>query len=168
MKGHGTENPRARSVSAAYPLTPLPSSRSSPNAPKIESDSGQEMPRPHDRSNRSTSAHSPIRRGRPRPRQVPPYLPLPSDIPANPDSPVSEQTAGLIHEFIHPHHHSQENLSEAEEELDATGGDAPVIAKELEEMRSRVWWRRPSALWYVLCIPALAPLQFATVYHLAR
>jgi hypothetical protein len=41
-------------------------------------------------------------------------------------------------------------LLEGEEEFDAAVGDALVIEKELAEMRSRVWWRRPSALWYAL------------------
>lgn len=69
----------------------------------------------------------------------------------NPDSPVNEQAAERIHEFFHPHyHHSRENLLKAEEELDDAGGDAPIIVKELEGMRSRAWRRQPSALWYVL------------------
>ena len=77
-------------------------------------------------------------------------IPQPYDVSTNPESPVSGQAAGLIHEFIHPHHHSREDLLSAEEELDEAGDDAPAIAKELEEMQSRVWWRRPSALWYAL------------------
>lgn len=99
---------------------------------------------PNNRSSlRSTSAHSSVRRGRSRSRQAS-YVPLPSDVPINPDSPVSEQAASLLHEFAHPHHHSRENLLEAEGDV---GGDVPIITEELEEMRSRVWWKRPSALW---------------------
>ena len=154
--GHGNERPRAilRSVSAAYPLIPISSSRDSLNSRELDRGNSQEMSRlPNDRS---TSARSPIRGGS-RPRQAP-YLPLPSDVPNNPDSPVSEQAAELIHEFIHPHPHpSQENLLEAEEELDDAGGDAPVIAKELEEMRGRAWWKRPSALWCAFSTPAPPP-----------
>ncbi|KAF9647561.1 MFS general substrate transporter [Thelephora ganbajun] len=116
---------------------------------------------PNNRSSRSTSAHSSMRRSRSRPRRVP-YLPLPSDIPINPDSPVSEQAAELIHEFVHPHHHSGENLLEPEEELDEANGDAPIIAKELEEMRSRAWWRRPSALWFLSLIPFVLAASTAT------
>jgi hypothetical protein len=112
---------------------------------KPDRDSGQEMSRPP--KNRSTgSAHSPVRRSRSHTR---PYLPLPSDVPTNPDSPVSEPAAELLHEFVHPHH-LRENLLGTEEEPDEAGGDALAIAKELEEMQGRVWWRRPSALWYVL------------------
>ena len=138
-------------VLSAYPLTPLSPSRNPPSDTDDDPDRdrGQEM----SRTSRSASANSPTRRVRPRV----PYHPQPSDVNINPDSPVSERAAGLIHEFIHPHHHrnSQENLLAEEEELDEAGGDAPIIAKELEEMRSRVWWRRPSALWYALNTPAL-------------
>jgi hypothetical protein len=131
---------------AAYPLTPTSSSRN-PGG-----DSRQEMsPPPNNRTSGSTSVHSPVRRSNSRQSRAP-YLPQSSDVHINPDSPVSKQAAELIHEFVHPHHHSQENLLEREEELDEAGGDAPIIAKELEEMQSRVWWRRPSALWYTLYI----------------
>jgi hypothetical protein len=152
MQGHGKGRPHVipGSLSAAYPLIPLSSSQNPLNEPG--GDSSQPMSRPpNDRSNRSTSAHSPVRRGHSRPHQAT-YLPLPSDVPTNPDSPVSEQAAELIHEFVHPHdhHHSLENLLEAEDEPDEAGGNTPAIAEELKEMRSRVWWRRPSALWYVL------------------
>lgn len=148
MQGHGTRPyviPRSLSATV-YPLTPIPSSPDDPGG-----DNSQEMSRlRHDRSSGSTSAHSPAKRGRSHTHQAP-CLPLPSDVPADPDSPVSEQAAELIHEFVHPHshHRSRENLFGAEEP-DEAGGNEPVIAKELEEMRSRVWWRRPSALW---CAP---------------
>ena len=144
-------------VLSAYPLTPISPSRNTPsNTGDPDRNGGQEMSRPpNDRTSRSASANSTTRRTRPRV----PYLPQPSDVPINPDSPVSEQAAGLIHEFIHPHHHhSEEDLLAAEEELDETGSDAPIIAKELEEMRSRVWWRRPSALWYALNVSASSQL----------
>ena len=137
-------------VSASYPLTPLSSSRNAlDSGGDLDRDSGQEMSLPPSRS--EVSAHSSVRRSGSRPRRVP-YLPQSSDVHINPDSPVSEQAADLIHEFVHPHHrqHSRENLLETEEELDDTDSDAPIIAKELEEMQSRVWWRRPSALWYAL------------------
>jgi len=157
MTGRASRRPHAapRSVLVAYPLTPITPSHNTPDGrDDPDRDSGQEM------SRSATSARSSARRSPSRPRRVP-YLPLPSDVPTNPDSPVSGQAAELIHEFVHPHHHrSRENLLETEEELD-DGGDAPIIAKELEEMRSRAWWKRPSALWYVLCmlaseIPGLA------------
>ena len=145
-------------VLAAYPPTPIPPSRNTLDGrDDPDEDSSQEMSRPpNDRTSRSASAHSSARRSASRPRRVP-YLPQSSDVHINPDSPVSERAAELIHEFVHPHHHhhSQENLLEAEEELDETGGDAAVIAQELEEMQSRVWWRRPSALWYTLYMPPM-------------
>ena len=139
-------------VSAAYPPTPL-----SPSHNTLDGGGDPDRGSDHEMSllpNRSeVSAHSPVRRSGSRPRRVP-YLPQSTDVHINPDSPVSEQAAGLIHEFVHPHHrhHSQEDLLETEEELDETDGDAPIIAKELEEMQSRVWWRRPSALWYAVSI----------------
>ena len=147
-------------VSSAYPLTPISPSRNTPNdTDDSDRNGGQEMSRPpNDRTSRSTSANSTTRRTRSRV----PYLPQPSDVPINPDSPVSERAAGLIHEFIHPHHHrSEEDLLATEEELDETGSDASIIAKELEEMQSRVWWRRPSALWYVLNTPS--PLRLYAI-----
>ena len=133
-------------MSGAYPLVPIPSSRNDQDR-----DSGDEMTSPpNDGTSRSTPAHSSARHSHhSRPRRVP-YLPQPSDVHTSPDDPVSEQAAELLHEFVHPHHHhnSRDNLFETEEELDDAGDDAAVIAKEREEMRSRVWWRRPSALWY--------------------
>ena len=148
---------------AAYPLAPIiPSRNSLDSRDELDEGSDHEMSRlPIDESSRSTSAHSSVRRGRSYPRQAP-YLPLPSDVSTNPDSAVSEQAAELIHEFVHPHHRhpSRENLLDAEEELgDEVGGNAPVIAKELEEMRARVWWRRPSALWYAFHILTSAYLN---------
>ena len=126
----------ARSTFVAYPLTPISPSRNAANGPNDPGggDSEEMSPPPNNRTIR--------------PRV--PYLPQPSDVPVNPDSPVSEQVAGLIHEFIHPHpHHSRENLLVTEEDPDDAGGDdAPAIARELEEMQTRVWWKRPSALWY--------------------
>lgn len=164
MTGRASMKPHAvsRSVPAAYPLTPIsPSRNTSDGRDDPNGDSDQEMSRPaNNRTSGLTSARSSARRSPSRPRRVP-YLPLPSDVPINPDDPVSEQTAELLHEFVHPHHHHpRENPPETEEELDG-GGDAPIIAKELEEMQSRVWWKRPSAVWYVLCmlatgIPGLA------------
>ena len=145
MPGRVSVSRRPRAIPlGAIPLTPISPSRNSPgDTDDPDIDGGQEM---------SRSPNSTARRNRPRA----PYLPQPSDVPINPDSPVSEQAAELIHGFIHPHHRtdSQETLLAAEEELGDAGGDAPIIAKELEEMRSRVWWRRPSALWYALNTPS--------------
>ena len=149
--------PRRETPGVIYPLSPLSSSRNFVDVlhEPDKGSSGQQMSRrlplpDHGFSNKSASARPFIGHtsaGPSRPQHAP-YLPLPSDIPADPDSPVSEQTAELLHEFVHPHHHrSQENLHEADE-FDEPGGDASVIAKELEEMRSRVWWKRPSAVWY--------------------
>lgn len=138
---------------AAHSLTPTSPFRNTPDGgDDLVRDGDQEMtPSPNNRTGRSTSVHSAVGHSSSRPSRAP-HLPQPSDVDTNPEGPVSKQAAQLIHEFVHPHHHhhSQENLLEAEEELDEAGGDAPVIAKELEEMQSRVWWRRPSALWYAL------------------
>ena len=146
-RGNGKPHPIPRTTSAAYPLIPIPSSRNLLDEP--DGDNGQEMSRPrNDSPSRETSPHSTVKPG----RSHPPYLPLPTDVPTNPDSPISEQVPQLIHESVHPHSNHQwgENLFGAEDEPDEADGDAPVIAKELEEMQSRVWWKRPSALWYAL------------------
>lgn len=148
MPGRAGRRPRAaaRSPPAAYPLTHISSSPDTPTSPLDPDRDGLEMSRLSNNGGRLTSVNPSTRHSRLRV----PYLPQPSDVAANPDSPVSEQAAELIHEFIHPHHHhhSRENLTE--EEPDDAGDDAPTIARELEEMQSRVWWRRPSALWYAL------------------
>lgn len=150
LAGRGKGRPHAipRSPSpAAYPLAPIPSTHNPHDQPGGVS--GQQMSLlPNDRSTRSTPAHSPLKQGRSLPHH-PSYIPLPTDVPTNPDNPVSEQAAELIHEFVHPHHLREDPFGE-EEEPDEPGGNTPVIAEELKEMRSRVWWRRPSALWYAL------------------
>lgn len=86
----------------------------------------------------STSAHSDsTRRAHPRPLHV------------------NDQAAGSTHR-----HHSRESLFGAEQTFDEAGEVTSVIANELKEMQSRVWWRRPSALWYV-CLRTFVrgPLQ---------
>lgn len=139
-------------VLGAYPLLPISPSRNTLDSRdnSYRDNTEQMSAPPHDGTSRSSA-----RRSRSQPRRVT-HLPQPSDVHISPDDPVSGQAAELIHEFIHPHHHhdSQDNLLETEEELDEAGGDAAIIAKELEEMQNRVWWRRPSALWYArFCIP---------------
>jgi len=139
---------------AAHSLTPTSPFRNTPDGGDDPArDSDQEMSSSNNRTGRSTSVHSAVGHSSSRPSRVP-HLLQPSDVDVNPEGPVSKQAAQLIHEFVHPHHHhhSQENLLEAQEELDEAGGDAPVIAKELEEMQSRAWWKRPSALWYALSL----------------
>ena len=156
---------------AAYPPTPSSSFRNIPHGrDDPDRDSGQDMPSPpNNRTRISTSVHSSVKHSGSHSRRVP-YLPQPSDVDINPDSPISPQAAELIHEFVHPHHHhhSRENLLETEDELDDAGGDAPIIAKELEEMQSRVWWKRPSAFWYAPYIlpeyPTLTALFYVGFY----
>ena len=83
-----------------------------------------------------------IRWGRSRPCHVP----LPSDSPANlaGTGSTSGQATGTIHLRRPP-----EDLLDIEGVFDEASGAGPVVAKELEEMRSRIWWRRPSAIWYI-------------------
>jgi hypothetical protein len=153
MPGSGNRRQHAdqHAVLSAYPLTPVSPSRGTPNGHDDPGrNNSQEMSRsPNDGTSRLTSPHSSTRRSRLHTR-----IPLPSDVFIDPGSPVSERAAELIHEFVHPHHHyhSGENLLETDEELDEADDKASIIAREFEEMQSRVWWRRPSALWYAPAI----------------
>lgn len=60
-----------------------------------------------------------------------------------PDGTVSDETADLLHEFVHPSHH-HENLF-----------DEPTVAgdNDLELRLSLPWWKRPSSLWILCTVP---------------
>ena len=144
---HRRQHADPRGILSAYPLTPISPSRDTPDShgDPDRNDSPEMSRSPNHGTSRSTSVHSSTRRSRPHVR-----IPQPSDVLINPDGPVSERAAELIHEFVHPHHHyhSEDNLLETGEAPDEADDNASIIAKEFEEMQSRVWWRRPSALWY--------------------
>lgn len=62
--------------------------------------------------------------------------------PILPEGLVSEQTAELLEDIVHPHHHDQATEDTlAEEEW----SDEDERAK----MKTLPWWKRPTPWWYV-------------------
>jgi hypothetical protein len=90
--------------------------------------------RPH-LSRRATSQHSV------------PYLPNgPADL-ILPSGAVGEESADLLHDFIHPsHHQGEETLVEGDEPEEP---EDEVDARERARMAAKPWWRRPSPWWLV-------------------
>ncbi|CAL1705198.1 unnamed protein product [Somion occarium] len=78
---------------------------------------------------------------------------IPPEAVVFPEGPISESTAEALHEFVHPHHHTDETLvEETIEEHDA------------EEQRKKLpWWRRPSPWWFFALIPFTAIATAATL-----
>ncbi|KAF9444748.1 MFS general substrate transporter [Macrolepiota fuliginosa MF-IS2] len=70
-----------------------------------------------------------------------------------PEGPISEQTAELLQEFVHPHMVedtlADEQSSEEEEEL--------------SKVRSLPWWKRPSPWWLLVALPFTAIAMSATI-----
>ncbi|KAI0831072.1 major facilitator superfamily domain-containing protein [Trametes gibbosa] len=107
----------------------------------------------------------PPSRSHSRPRGVRP--PNPSSIPLLSQGPddlmvpggsVGEETAELLYEFIHPHHHeSEQTLAADEEPADVAEGDEGEEEEEEEVdplWRKRLsWWKRPSAWWFLAYVP---------------
>ncbi|KAJ3895723.1 major facilitator superfamily domain-containing protein [Lentinula edodes] len=72
-----------------------------------------------------------------------------------PDGPVSEETAQLIHDLVHPHHDSE-----------ATLVDTYTTAEEEEEREYRrrlPWWKRPSPVWLLVLLPITSISMSATL-----
>ncbi|KAJ3851635.1 major facilitator superfamily domain-containing protein [Lentinula lateritia] len=77
------------------------------------------------------------------------------DILLLPDGPVSEETAQLIHDLVHPHHDSETTLV-----------DAYTTAEEEEEREYRrrlPWWKRPSPVWLLVLLPITSISMSATL-----
>ncbi|KAL4246070.1 hypothetical protein ABKN59_003276 [Abortiporus biennis] len=84
-----------------------------------------------------------------------PYLPQGPEDLALPEGAVREETAELLHEFVHPHHH------EAEETL---VGTPDIEQHRLFEQRKEIpWWRRPSPWWFLVFVPFSAVAISATL-----
>lgn len=58
------------------------------------------------------------------------------------DGTITEQTAELLHEFVHPHQHTEDTLVEDPEE----DQDAAVDA-ELKARAKLPWWKHASPYW---------------------
>lgn len=89
------------------------------------------------------------------------------------DGTITEQTAELLHEFVHPHQHTEDTLVEDPEE----DQDAAVDA-ELKARAKLPWWKRASPYWILAMMPissisftsTIAPrievyTQLACAYH---
>ncbi|KAJ3800064.1 major facilitator superfamily domain-containing protein [Lentinula aff. detonsa] len=75
-----------------------------------------------------------------------------------PDGPVSEETAQLIHELVHPHHDREETL------VDGDSAEEEEEEEEESEYRKRLpWWKRPSPLWLLALIPITSAAMSATL-----
>ena len=64
-----------------------------------------------------------------------PLLPQGPETLVLPEGPVGEDVAELLHEFVHPHHRTDETLI----------GD--VVQEEIGENAKLPWWKRPSPWW---------------------
>ncbi|CDO72941.1 hypothetical protein BN946_scf185002.g126 [Trametes cinnabarina] len=109
----------------------------------------------HDAPSRSTS----------RPRgsrnttasSIPLLLQGPEDLIV-PGGSIGEETAELLHEFVHPHHDSEQTLAEdgdaAESDLDEQEEQEYVIDHAWREKLP--WWKRPSPWWFLGYVPFAA------------
>ncbi|PCH37836.1 MFS general substrate transporter [Wolfiporia cocos MD-104 SS10] len=90
----------------------------------------------------------------------------------NPEGQLSNETAELLHEFVHPHRHESEDtlIQEEVEEVAEEGtpefdgssdGDNEEAAAAWRE--SLPWWRRPSPIWFLSLIPLTAIAMSATI-----
>ncbi|KIY72114.1 MFS general substrate transporter [Cylindrobasidium torrendii FP15055 ss-10] len=90
------------------------------------------------------------------------------------DGTITEQTAELLHEFVHPHQHTEDTLVAEGPYEDE---DAAVDA-ELKARAKLPWWKRPSPYWILAMMPVssisftstIAPrievyTQLACAYH---
>ncbi|KAI0664635.1 major facilitator superfamily domain-containing protein [Cubamyces menziesii] len=81
-------------------------------------------------------------------------LPLLPDDLIDPGAPIGEEAAELLHEFVHPHHDSEDTLAG---EGDALDHDAQQEEDEYEidhAWREKLpWWKRPSPWWFLAYVP---------------
>jgi hypothetical protein len=66
-----------------------------------------------------------------------------------PDGQVDNETAELLHEFVHSHPHTP--VEELSDPTKIGGPQVDKIALETQrrERAARPWWRRPSATWFM-------------------
>lgn len=70
---------------------------------------------------------------------------------ALPDGQVDDETAELLHEFVHPHPHTpvEELPDPTTYEIGGPQVDKIALETQRRERAARPWWRRPSATWSV-------------------
>ncbi|KAI0260813.1 major facilitator superfamily domain-containing protein [Gloeopeniophorella convolvens] len=97
------------------------------------------------------------------PRSRPPHRartsqsPYPAINTVLPEGQVDDETAELLHEFVHSHTHTPvEEAPDAgfdTDSIDSVGVDQAALAAERSERAARPWWRRPSATWFIVLSP---------------
>ncbi len=95
-----------------------------------------------------TTSPSPPR-SRPRLRVGAIQSPYPAISDVLPESQVDDETAELLHEFVHSHPHTPvEELSDPTTyEIGGSQVDKSALEAQRRERAARPWWRRPSATW---------------------
>jgi hypothetical protein len=70
---------------------------------------------------------------------------------ALPDGQVDDETAELLHEFVHSHPHTpvEELPDPTTYEIGGPQVDKIALETQRRERAARPWWRRPSATWSV-------------------
>lgn len=66
-----------------------------------------------------------------------------------PEGQVDDETAELLHEFVHPHPHTpvEELPDSTTSEIGGSQVDKIALEAQLRERAARPWWRRPSPTW---------------------
>jgi hypothetical protein len=92
-------------------------------------------------SRRATSQHSM------------PYLPNGPAEFVVPSATVGEETADLLHDFVHPSHHQSEHTL-VDDDTPADEQEDDVDMRERARMSAKPWWRRPTPWWWVSLMPS--------------
>ncbi|KAJ4487747.1 major facilitator superfamily domain-containing protein [Lentinula aciculospora] len=71
-----------------------------------------------------------------------------------PDGPVSEESAQLIHELVHPHRRREGALIDT---------DSIEEEEELKYRKQLPWWKRPSPVWLLALLPITSIAMSATL-----
>ncbi|KAF9053900.1 MFS general substrate transporter [Hymenopellis radicata] len=72
--------------------------------------------------------------------------PFPTDIVFS-EGVVSEETAELLHEFVHPHHQAEDTL------IDQESDSGDEVEGEIQARSRLPWWKRPSPMWVLALMP---------------
>ncbi|OSD08608.1 MFS general substrate transporter [Trametes coccinea BRFM310] len=73
-----------------------------------------------------------------------------------PGGSIGEETAELLHEFVHPHHDSEETLAEDGEPADGLDEEEEEYVIDHAWREKLPWWKRPSPWWFLGYVPFAA------------
>ncbi|KAL7283592.1 hypothetical protein ACG7TL_003027 [Trametes sanguinea] len=73
-----------------------------------------------------------------------------------PGGSIGEETAELLHEFVHPHHDSEETLAEDGEPTDGLDEEEEEYVIDHAWRQKLPWWKRPSPWWFLGYVPFAA------------